>query len=117
MQAVTSPREILCPIGWRLLLPAICVLVFVFALHAKLAVYHQSSQPQTSTSDKLWLNGEKATVPPIFPGIGGMWSAALVVWLFPQSPEMRPAVIDRAPAVIRAQQVFLYRFLHSPPVG
>lgn len=99
------------------MLLATCVLVFAFTLHAKLAVYHKSSQPRTSTSAKLWLNGDKATLQPIFPGMGGLWFATLVVGLFRQRPEIRLAAINPAPARLRPQQVFLYRLLHSPPIG
>jgi hypothetical protein len=116
MPPLTSPEKTLSP-ALRLLLLAVCVLIFAFTLHAKVAVYNQSSQPQTSTSAKLWLNGEKTTIQPISPGIGVLWFATLVVWLFCQRPEMRPAVVDSTPAMLRARQFFLYRFLRPPPIG
>jgi hypothetical protein len=96
---------------------AACVLVFAFALHAKVAVYQQSAQPQTSTSAKLWLNGEKSATDPIFPSIAVLWFAVFAVWLIRQRPAMQPVGFERVPAMLHAQQVFLNRLLHSPPIG
>ena len=40
---------------------ALCVLVFMFALHAKTAVYNGGAPAKVtpSTASKLWLNGQK----------------------------------------------------------
>lgn len=117
MPPLTSPQRTLGVVCERLLLLAACVLVFAFALHAKVAVYEQSSQPQTSTSAKLWLTGEKTAPEPIFPSIGVLWFAVLAVWLIRQRPATQPVGFERAPVMLHAQQVFLNRLLHSPPIG
>jgi hypothetical protein len=116
MPPFTSPDKPLSPSCWRLLLLTACVLVFAFALHAKVAVYHQSTQPQTSTSAKLWVNLQKlASQPPSVRG-SALWLAAFIVWLFSPRPELRLAVVDRTPAIVRARQLYLHRFLRPPPV-
>jgi hypothetical protein len=116
MPPLTSPDKPLSPTCWRLLLLAACVLVFTFALHAKMGVYHQPTQPQTATSAKLWLNGEKMGILPLSLSIGALWFAALMVWLFFPRSEMQLAVVDRTLGVQRARQLFLQRFLRPPPV-
>lgn len=116
MPPLTSPDKPLSPACWRLLLLTACVLVFAFALHAKVAVYHQSTQPQTSTSAKLWVNVEKATLPPLSPGVSALWLAAFIIWLLSPRPELRLAVVDRTPGIVRARQLYLHRFLRPPPV-
>ena len=49
---------------WRGLLLMLCALVFMFALHAKTAVYNGSAPAKVtpSTASKLWLNGQKMEV-------------------------------------------------------
>jgi hypothetical protein len=105
----------LSPACWRLLLLLACVLVFAFAMHAKVAVYHQSSQPQTSTSDKLWMNAPKMTGRPLVLGASLLWFATLVVWLFSPQTRVRFVVVDVIPGVFRAPQLYLRRFLRPPP--
>jgi hypothetical protein len=116
MPPLTSPDKPLSPACWRLLLLTACVLVFTFALHAKVVVYHQSTQPQTSTSTKLWVSVEKmASQPPSVSG-SALWLAAFIVWLLSPRPELRLAVVDRTPGIVRARQLYLHRFLRPPPV-
>jgi hypothetical protein len=116
MPPLTSPEKPLSPACWRFLLVLACVLVFAFALHAKVSVYDQSTQPQTSTSAKLWLNGERTTIQPHSPSISVLWFATLLVWLFSEYPEMRLAAVVRTPGTVRARQLYLHRFLRPPPV-
>jgi hypothetical protein len=115
MPPLTSPEKPLSPVCWRLLLLVACVLVFSFALHAKVAVYQQSTQPQTSTSHKLWLNGEKTAIQPLSLSASVLWLAPLVFWLFSSKTEMRPATIDRTSGMLRERQLYLHRFLRPPP--
>ena len=65
MRPLTAPEKPLSPACLRFLPLVACVLVFAFAAHAKVSVYHQSTQPQTSTSAKLWLSAEKTTGQPL----------------------------------------------------
>jgi len=116
MPPLTSPSKPLNPVCWRLLLLTACVLVFAFALHAKVSVYHQSPQPQTSTSAKLWMNVQKLASQP--PSVSGraLWLAAFMVWLLSLRPGLRVAVVDPTPGIVRARQLYLQRFLRPPPV-
>lgn len=116
MPPLTPPDKPLSPACWRLLLVVACVLVFAFAMNAKVAVYYQSTQPQTSTSDKLWLDGQKMIEPPIVPAASVLWLATLVMLLYAPQSEMRFAVVDRTPRIFRASQLSWHRFLRPPPV-
>ena len=113
----TDPDKPLSPTWWRLLLVAACVLVFTFALNAKVAVYQQSPQPQTSTSAKLWLNGERTEMPPSFPGFLVLCFAALVCSLVSKGRETWQVVAYRTWVPAPASQHYLHRFLRPPPVG
>ena len=55
---------------WRTLLLALCVLTFMFALHAKTAVYNGDAPAKVtpSTASKLWLSGQKMEVRSADPG-------------------------------------------------
>jgi hypothetical protein len=116
MPPLTDPDKPLSPTCWRLLLLAACVLVFAFALHAKVAVYHHPSQPQTSTSAKLWLNGEKMVTEPSFSSLLVLCFAALLFSLFPRPREARYEVAYRTSVPAQACQLYLHRFLRPPPV-
>jgi hypothetical protein len=116
MPPLTAPDKPLSPVSWRLLLLVACVLVFAFALHAKVAVYHQSASPQTSTSAKLWISGEKMSGQPLSPSVGLLWFAMLVLLGFSPRTEARIEVADHAPGVLRARRLFLQRFLRPPPL-
>jgi hypothetical protein len=97
------------------MLLAACVLVFAFALHAKVAVYDQSPQPETSTSAKLWLNPQRAPDPfsLTFPV---PWFAALLFNLLFRPRETRYEVAYRTLVPSQAKRLYLHRFLRPPPV-
>src|SRR5580692_2173351 len=116
MPPLTAPEKPLSPACWRFLLLIACVLVFAFAVQAKVSVYHQSTQPQTSTSAKLWLNAEKTTGQPLAPSVSALWFATLLFGAFSPRYESRAAVLVCDPAVVRARQHFLQRFLRPPPI-
>ena len=115
MPPLTAPDKPLNPMFWRLLLLVACLLVFAFALHAKVAVYQSSAAPQTSTSAKLWISGEKMSAPALSSSACLLWFATLVVLIFPLRRETRIEVVERAPAVLLARQLFMQRFLRPPP--
>jgi hypothetical protein len=117
MPPLTAPDKPLSPTCWRLLLLAACVLVFAFALPAKVAVYHQSPQPQTSTSAKLWLNGEKMVIQRSFSALPVLCFAPLVFSLFSRPREARYEVAYRTSVPVQASQLYLHRFLRPPPVS
>jgi len=68
--------------GWRwpLLLLA-CALVFLFALHAKVGAYDQVRDlaVNTSTSAKLWLDGEKIQQHSGVPPLAVLWFSVLIL--------------------------------------
>jgi TRAP-type C4-dicarboxylate transport system permease small subunit len=115
MPPLTAPDKPLSPLCWRFLLVVACVLVFAFALHAKVAVYHQSPQPQTATSAKLWLNGEKAGLP-LPSGLPVLWFAAMAVILLCRQGQSRYEAVSRTLVPAQASQHYLHRFLRPPPV-
>ena len=101
---------------WRTLLLVACALVFVFALHAKVAVYWQATQPHASTSSKLSLNGEKLQPQAVGPVISIFWLAAFVVCLFNRQPELRYQAVYETAAPPPREHLYLHRFLRPPPL-
>lgn len=117
MPPLTTPDEPLSPTCWRLMLLAACVLVFAFALHAKLAVYQQPSQPQTSTCAKLWLNGEKTVTETSLSGFFVLCFAAVVFSLLPRPRERRYEAASCTSVPVQASRRYLHRFLRPPPIN
>src|SRR5271157_464342 len=115
MPPLTSPAKTLSPACWRLLLVAACVLVFAFALHAKVSVYQQGSHIDTSTSSKLWLDGERQVSQPISQSLTVFRTSLLICLLYKQS-ERRYDAVYRTPAPVQLSQLYLHRFLRPPPL-
>ena len=116
MPPLTPPDRPLNPVFWRILLLLACVLVFSFALHAKVAVYDHGSQPQPSTSSKLWLTGLKTEVPSATSLFTLFWLATFLTCLiFWQFEERYHAVCGSEARELRRQQ-YLHRFLRPPPL-
>jgi hypothetical protein len=116
MPPLTSPDRPLNPVFWRILLLLACVLVFSFALHAKTAVYDHSSQPQPSTSSKLWLTAFKTELPSASSLFFLFWFSASLICLISWQREQRyHAVCGTAARELRRQQ-YLHRFLRPPPL-
>jgi len=115
MPPLTPPDQPLPPLLWRVLLLLACVLVFSFALHAKVAVYGHSTQPQPGTSSKLWTNGMRFEAPPENPSLPLLWLTLFlvsIIWLTPSSRLQETRVVV---ARTRSSQQFLHRFLRPPP--
>jgi hypothetical protein len=116
MPPLTSPDKPLNPVFWRILMVLACVLVFSFALHAKVAVYSGASHPQPSTSSKLWLNGEKLQPLTAVPTVTLAWLAtfliSLLCWQNIRSCKEAPAPDVRE----QGRQQYLSRFLRPPPL-
>lgn len=115
MPPFTPPKKPLNPVFWRLLLFVACVLVFSFALHAKVAVYEQAQpQPHPSTSSKLWDNGAKFTLPPMTSGLSLVWLAVSIASLLGWQNSQR---FHRTPVLAckRRHHHYLHRFLRPPP--
>jgi hypothetical protein len=113
MPPLTPPDRPLNRVYWHILLLAACVLVFAFALHAKVAVYGHA-QPQPSTAAKLWTNGEKFQAPTAPRSPVQLWLAAFLTWLFVWTSRhdvAMPVLVARE----RASDRYLHRFLRPPP--
>jgi hypothetical protein len=95
-----------------------CVLVFLFALHAKTAVYGTAAQSKVtpSTSGKLWVSGQKleARVVPtqIAPLFWPLFLSLLGLSLLSR-PRLQRAIIIPPPSNLRLWH--LHRFLRPPP--
>jgi hypothetical protein len=113
MSSLARPDKPLNSALWRFLLVAACVLVFSFAVHAKVAVYGQS-QPQPSTSSKLWANGVKFETPVTNSTPSVLWIAIFLAYLMCESQSSRHYVSS---VVVREQRLdhYLDRFLRPPP--
>ena len=98
-----------------------CILVFLFALHAKTAVYGGVAQTKVtpSTASKLWVGGQKMQ-----PGIVSPASAPLFLVVFlslfllglqlVRQPRLQSSLILASPSNLRLR--YLHRFLRPPPV-
>ena len=107
---------------WRLLLLTLCVLVFMFALHAKTAVYKGRATakvtPSTATASKLWLgDGQKMEVRSVDSGGAALfWMAVLCLIGLYLHRELRVQSAFIAPAPRNIPLRYLHRFLRPPPV-
>jgi len=115
MSPLTPPAKTVSLASWRFLLVAACVLVFAFALHAKVAVYQQGSHIDTFISSKLWLDGERQVSQPICQSLTVFWTSLPDYLLYNQS-EGRHDTIYRTPVPNQLWQLYLHRFLRPPPL-
>lgn len=104
---------------WRMLLLTLCVLVFMFALHAKTAVYNGGAPTKVtpSTASKLWLNGQKMEVQSVDLESGMLFWLAVPCSIAPYlnlESRVQGAFIPPAPRNIPLR--YLHRFLRPPPV-
>jgi hypothetical protein len=101
---------------WRTLLLAACILVFAFALHAKVAVYGNATQPHASTSSKLWLGGEKVQAQAVVPVLTAIWLATFRIYLFARQSARRYQAVYETVSRPQRRQQYLHRFLRPPPL-
>lgn len=116
MPPLTPPDKPLSPVFWRILLLLACVLVFSFALHAKVAIYDHGSQPQPSTSSKLWFTGLRSELPSTTSLASLFGLAAFLICLNAWQFEQRYYAICETVACELRRQQYLHRFLRPPPV-
>lgn len=99
----------------KLLLIALSLFVFLLALDAKLSLYEQPAQVNTTNSSKLWLNGQKmeAQTPPVL--VLAVLSVTFVLLRprFHHSPW--PSRQLRAPRPSVVPSFEFHRFLRPPP--
>ncbi len=103
----------------RTLLLTLCVLVFMFALHAKTAVYNggASAKVTPSTASKLWLNGQKMEVRFVDSDSGVLfWMAVLCAIGLYLHRQLRVQSAFIPPAPRNFPLRYLHRFLRPPPV-
>jgi len=103
----------------RSLLLTLCVLVFMFALHAKTAVYDGGAPAKVtpSTASKLWLSGQKMEVQSVDSDSGVLfWMAVLcLIGLYlHRELRVRSAFLTPPPRNLPLRQ--MHRFLRPPPV-
>ena len=100
----------------RWLLLGCCLLVFLFALHAKVSVYQQSRPLDAATSSKLWLDGVRHELPPVPARVAPFWLTTIILLLVNQQPERRYRAACPMPALATLSQLYLHRFLRPPPL-
>jgi hypothetical protein len=91
------------------------MLVFAFALHAKVSVYQQGNHIDTSTSSKLWLDGERQVSRPISQSLT-VFCTFLLIYLLYKRSEGRYDAVYHASVPVQLSQLYLHRFLRPPPL-
>jgi hypothetical protein len=102
----------------RTLLLAVCVLVFLFALRAKVAVYNGNAPAKVTptTSAKLWLSGQKMEVQSLDSSTAiWFWLALLSLFTLVLHRESIAQVASRSPLPSNVSLRYLHRFLRPPP--
>lgn len=103
----------------RVLLFALCALVFFFAWHAKTTLYSGGGPVKAtpSTATKLWLNGQKMGIPSVESSAPSLSALVLLcLWV----PYVRRERLNRTayltPLPTRLTLCDLHLFLRPPPV-
>jgi hypothetical protein len=112
---VRAARKHLDSPYWRFLLLLSCALVFLFAFHAKTAVYNNAGHLDGSTSSKLWLNGSKLDSDMSAPTTVAFWLLALLFVALSPGVERRFETLRRSPVPVPSNRAFLKRFFRPPP--
>jgi hypothetical protein len=112
---VRAAREHLDSPYGRFLLLLSCALVFLFAFHAKTAVYRNPSHIDGSTSSKLWLSGSKPDSDISAPADLAFWTLALLLLLLAPAMERHGQSLRRSPVPVRRNRTYLERFFRPPP--
>lgn len=101
---------------WKLVVVALCLCVFIFGTHARLAQYHNlSSNVVTVGEAKLWIGDHRMEIQS---EVTGLVVLALAAWL---ACALRLTVLPLAqlfiPAPVSIVQVWhLQRFFRPPPI-
>jgi hypothetical protein len=101
------------------LLLAMCVLVFLFALRAKVAVYNGNAPAKVTptTSAKLWLSGQKMEAQSLESSTEiWFWLALLSLFTLVQHREPVAQRVSRSPLPSNISLHYLHRFLRPPPL-
>lgn len=104
----------------RVLLLALCALVFSFALHAKTGVYGNGIPVKVtpSTAAKLWLNGQKMEVRPVTSSPSALLFCIALLLIYRLYLHRKPRVPTALclPAARHLSLWHSHRFLRPPPV-
>lgn len=111
-----AARQHLNSPGGRFILLLSCALVFLFAFHAKTAIYTNPAHIDGSTSSKLWLNGTKLESDISAPAAFAAWIFALLLLVVVPVRERRFGTLRRVPIPVPRNQIYLQRFFRPPPV-
>ena len=104
---------------WRTPIPALCGLVFFFALHAKIAVYNGGAPVKVtpSTATKLWLKAQKPEVLSLDSSSSALpWMTVPCVWNVYLQRERRVLSAFPPPRSNKLALCHLHPFLRPPPV-
>jgi Na+/proline symporter len=115
MSPLTAPGRTLKPWMWRVMLLLACVLVFSFALHAKLGVYASGSRLDPSVASKLWTNDAKWQPSPVVPTGTLIWLAVFLSSLLCIHQVRRYVTAEAAIVCEQYRHQYLHRFLRPPP--
>lgn len=102
-----------------LLIAFAAAVVFLFAFHAKIGVYGNGHgvKATSSTSAKMWLNGQKADVEPTSQaGALLIWFAILFIHYLYLHRQFGVQTLFRAPAPVRRSLLHWRRGLRPPPI-
>lgn len=115
MPPLTPPDRPLNPWVWRVMLLLACVLVFSFALHAKLGVYATGAQPDPSTASKLWMSDATWHMNTAAPTAPLIWLAVLLSALLWTRQVRRCVAVPIVSVREQRRRQYLHRFLRPPP--
>jgi hypothetical protein len=115
MPPLTAPDRPLNPRVWRVMLLLACVLVFGFALHAKVGVYTAGAHPDPSTASKLWMSDATWHMNTAAPTATLVWLAVLLSSLLRMYQVRRYVVAPAAIVQEQSNRQYLHRFLRPPP--
>ena len=106
--------------GRLAMLLVLCALVFMFAWHAKTAVYHGGAPAKItpSTASKLWLGGQKMEVLSVDSAGSAIlfWMAALCLFTLFLHREPLVRSVFATPPPRNFSLRYVRRFLRPPPV-
>jgi hypothetical protein len=110
-----AARERLDSPAGRILLVLSCVLVFSFAFHAKVAIYHHPGHLDNSTSSKMWPAGGKLESGLLGPELMVFCLFACLLFVLCPPAQQRLAAIRRSPILLPRDEFRSKRFQRPPP--
>lgn len=112
---MNAARERLGSPAGRILLVLACVLVFSFAFHAKVAIYHHPGRVDGSTASKMWPASGKLESSQVNPELMAFLLFAVLPFLLCVPAQERYAAMRRSPILLPSQEFHSTRFQRPPP--